>query len=526
MDALRAFAMALGIVLHGVLSFFPYPWPAQDLRQSPLFYLLFAVVHGFRMPLFFLLSGFFTWRILQRRGAWGLARERARRILLPLCVAAACLLPLDRLCTDFALRRTAEARTRGQSPLTRALLGNDSAGVDRALRDGASLAENDTRLGLLPLAIAAAVGDPERVSQLMDAGADVRAHSQDGNTALHVAAFFGRDRVVTLLLARGADPRAVNRSGSTPRESGSSSPDFALGLAQFLGMQITAETLDAGRDRADAALRAAETGGMADGRATRSALERWVLGYERFFKSDQFIVEAGGYRIPLLDPVGLDHLWFLWYLLVLGVLFLGVIRLGIVPTSGQIPVLVLATWGGQFFMSSHFGPELGGTLLPTPHSLIYYGAFFWAGAVFAVRSGTGGPTIPRWGVLILVGLVLLMPAGLVSARHRLLTTALQAAYAWVVSLGLIGLFRRHGHHHPARTRWLAEASYWMYLAHLPLVLCLQAVVVGWEVPSGLKFLGVVGLALALLLVSYRWVIRPGPIGWLLNGRRDASTSVR
>jgi hypothetical protein len=66
----------------------------------------------------------------------------------------------------------------------------------------------------------------------------------------------------------------------------------------------------------------------------------------------------------------------------------------------------------------------------------------------------------------------------------------------------------------------------MYLAHLPLVLCLQAVVVGWEVPSGLKFLGVVGLTLALLLVSYRWLVRPGPIGWLLNGRRDASTSVR
>ena len=34
LDALRAFAMLLGIVLHGAISFFPMPiWPAQDLHQ-------------------------------------------------------------------------------------------------------------------------------------------------------------------------------------------------------------------------------------------------------------------------------------------------------------------------------------------------------------------------------------------------------------------------------------------------------------------------------------------------------------
>ena len=77
LDALRAFAMLLGIVLHGVLSFMPVPiWPAQDLQQpvvevpaavaapleavgldapptySPYEFVLHAV-HGFRLPLFF-----------------------------------------------------------------------------------------------------------------------------------------------------------------------------------------------------------------------------------------------------------------------------------------------------------------------------------------------------------------------------------------------------------------------------------------------------------------------------------------
>ena len=34
LDALRAMAMLLGIVLHAGLSFSPFPWPVQDERQS------------------------------------------------------------------------------------------------------------------------------------------------------------------------------------------------------------------------------------------------------------------------------------------------------------------------------------------------------------------------------------------------------------------------------------------------------------------------------------------------------------
>ena len=62
LDALRAFAMALGIALHGSLSFIEIPqWPAQDSDpNSPLFWFLLDAVHGFRMQLFFLISGFFT----------------------------------------------------------------------------------------------------------------------------------------------------------------------------------------------------------------------------------------------------------------------------------------------------------------------------------------------------------------------------------------------------------------------------------------------------------------------------------
>ena len=44
--------MLLGIVLHAALSFAPIPWAVKDSQQSDFYYVLFAGIHGFRMPLY------------------------------------------------------------------------------------------------------------------------------------------------------------------------------------------------------------------------------------------------------------------------------------------------------------------------------------------------------------------------------------------------------------------------------------------------------------------------------------------
>ncbi|MCH2061874.1 MAG: acyltransferase family protein, partial [Verrucomicrobiales bacterium] len=85
LDALRAFAMLLGIVIHGVMSFTPLPeiWPAQDVMRHENYFLVLLFIHGFRMPLFFMVSGFFAVMMWRRRGLAALAHHRARRILIP-----------------------------------------------------------------------------------------------------------------------------------------------------------------------------------------------------------------------------------------------------------------------------------------------------------------------------------------------------------------------------------------------------------------------------------------------------------
>ena len=83
LDALRATAMLLGIVMHGLLSFFENPyWPAQDLQQHKLYETANHAIHGFRMPLFFLVSGYFTTMLWKRRGLGKLLLHRLQRILL------------------------------------------------------------------------------------------------------------------------------------------------------------------------------------------------------------------------------------------------------------------------------------------------------------------------------------------------------------------------------------------------------------------------------------------------------------
>ena len=95
LDALRSFAMILGIAIHGVFSFNGMPiWPAQDINQNPQYGVVAEFIHGFRMQLFFLVSGFFTAMMLLKRGSLSVSIHRTKRILIPLILSIILLVPL------------------------------------------------------------------------------------------------------------------------------------------------------------------------------------------------------------------------------------------------------------------------------------------------------------------------------------------------------------------------------------------------------------------------------------------------
>jgi glucan biosynthesis protein C len=90
---------------------------------------------------------------------------------------------------------------------------------------------------------------------------------------------------------------------------------------------------------------------------------------------------------------------------------------------------------------------------------------------------------------------------------------------WLV-LGFLGLALRFGAQPSARVRELSNASYFVYLAHLPLVVGLQLLAHRFGISWWLEVPLVIVLTIALLLAVDRLAVRSTWLGAWLNGRRS------
>lgn len=89
LDNLRALAMLIGVFYHAALAYSPFMgelWMAADPQNSLVLDFITWFTHLFRMPLFFLIAGFFAHHMVVRRGVAGFLKNRALRILLPFVI--------------------------------------------------------------------------------------------------------------------------------------------------------------------------------------------------------------------------------------------------------------------------------------------------------------------------------------------------------------------------------------------------------------------------------------------------------
>ena len=345
LDALRAFAMLLGIVLHTALFFVPDLWskaysaegyPAQ---VSGIYTLVFFGIHGFRMPVFFLLSGFFTALLWQRKGLRQLAIQRLKRIGLPLAIGFFTVIPI----TTFA----------------------------------------------------------------------------------------------------------------------------------FL----------------------------------------WAFDAEFQF-----------FWWPFIWLNTLSHLWFLWLLLWLCAGFILAVKLGVKFNHPVIWWLAVPlSLAPQMLMHEPvFGPDTSEGLFLEPVVLAYYVPFFAFGAFLYQRD----IQISRWWTLaLLVALTVILRGGLTLLYDveedwaKPLSNVLQVAFAWLMCFGLIGLFRLIASRERSWVRYVSDASYWLYLWHLPLIVVAFELLALWRISIHLKFALMNVAVTAILLVVYQFGVRYTPIGTMLNGKR-------
>lgn len=105
LDSLRAIMMLLGLVLHSTETYLVndnQPWPKDFLHTSFFLGYIENIIHMFRMPIFFLVAGFFGALLFYQKGSINMVKNRISRILFPFIVFLFLLYPITLFSLDYS----------------------------------------------------------------------------------------------------------------------------------------------------------------------------------------------------------------------------------------------------------------------------------------------------------------------------------------------------------------------------------------------------------------------------------------
>jgi glucan biosynthesis protein C len=254
---------------------------------------------------------------------------------------------------------------------------------------------------------------------------------------------------------------------------------------------------------------------------------------------DMSLITSGAY----LGTATLGHLWFLWHLMIFYVA-----AALLAPLAARIPAHAIARVESAF---AALATSIAGalamsaitavTLLPmtapaldTPLAfapplrvLIAYAVFFSFGWLMYRRRDIIEPFGAKWKLPMAVGVAaalgyLVVTVGKVIADptlHHVIGCALAGLSMWMLIFGIVGLFVSILTHPRPIVRYLSDASYWMYIVHLPFTIAIPGLLATWPAPAVVKFAITLAVTSLVTVVSYHYLVRATAIGALLNGRR-------
>ena len=404
----------------------------------------------------------------------------------------------------------------------------DLDAVRALLEEGA---DTEERMGDKSSALhwSAVHGHYEVVEALLEAGADPNVRSEDGGTPLHWVAFLGESEMVELLLEEGADPNIANYSGLTPLDTIRPSWDELEGVTKFFAgiMELDLDLDELKEDRP--AVVAALSAGGAEGGGGDGDFDRWIWG---LFTGNVF-----------------HHLWFLWFLCFFVVAFAGYAFFASVVGLKRLPRVLInsplrylwllpLTLIPQLMMRDGqvggFGPDTSTGWLPFPHLLLYYWVFFFFGVLYHDTKEEDDKVGSWWWLTLPLALFVVFPIGtgfsfgdsgsleegFFRESQHLIACSFEVLFVWLMIFGSMGFFRRFFSRESRVMRYVSDSSYWLYLAHLPLILLGQWFVRDWPISPFIKFPLMCGVVTGLLLLSYQLFVRYTPIGTFLNGKRE------
>ena len=546
LDALRAGAMLLGICLHAMLAYTRAAWIVMDNHQWEAFEHVSSFIHGFRMPLFFLVSGFFTAMLAQRHGPFGMLKNRAARILLPLAICLLTIIPLDKVVEFFAASANA---SHPQDLMFKTIQRGNPDEVLQLLKSEPNvlLEQIEKRLKMTPLVWAVFCESEPITRLLLEHGANPMAFNRLGYNSLSAAALLGREDLLKLLIEKGGDPfEAKGREKSAWMAAHQSLEDAQaiIWLSKGKFPENKGE-LEHGRNSVKEYLEQYSrekkiTPNLPEQATVPNSVEvlpGWLKAYFAWLSSEGNTVKISGLEINLLQENFLEHLWFLWFLWWLCLIYAGLswcMRLTRLSAPKRLAfiypgllvafictVCMQATMNLDYYpkiLNVRVGPDLSTGLVPKPHVILYYSVFFLFGCWY-FGLDDAECRLGRYWRIGLPFAVVVYPLVLLTTGKWLPNSLLQSLFTWLMCLGAIGLSHSLFQRESKLFRYVADASYWLYLTHLSVVLFMQWMVFFLPVPAIVKFLLVLLVTLSVLFVSYEYLVRYTVIGKILNGKR-------
>ena len=245
-----------------------------------------------------------------------------------------------------------------------------------------------------------------------------------------------------------------------------------------------------------------------------------------------------GTDIVFSDIFRFYHLWFLYYLYcyILAAIPLHWVLSRLFKEGRMSSFAKWLPWGlglavgGVHWLNGSYMLEAPAGLDVFKFVFFQYFLFFAAGMTAYHLKDAFFDSISSWWKLLLITLgavVLFIVAASMGAANNpddpnavvWYGALLLGLYYAFVSWFVLAIYKRLCDHFSRTARYLSEASYWIYLVHLPFTFLIPMMIDSWPVHHAVKFGFVIIATFLICLFSYQLLVRSTPIGWLLNGKR-------
>ena len=143
--------------------------------------MMFEIIHGFRMPLFFLVSGFFTAMLWRKRGLTALLKHRYARIFLPCMLGLIFIQSMEDAVGRWRgeMERKFWEEHRPQMSLLDAVWRQDRGLIEELLKKDADINQQGAE-GFTPLMAAVQMRRQDLVERLASQGANIELTNSEG----------------------------------------------------------------------------------------------------------------------------------------------------------------------------------------------------------------------------------------------------------------------------------------------------------------------------------------------------------